>query len=1002
MTDADAATPAPGRGGQRLYLVLFTLSGFSGLIYESIWSHYLKLLLGHAAYAQVLVLAIFMGGMALGAWLAGRAAPRIRNPLMAYALIEGLVGVLALVFHGVFTALLALVHDRLAPSLGAPGAVQAVAWALGAAVILPQSILLGMTFPCMSIGLLRRFPARPGALLAGLYAVNSLGAVAGVLASGFWLIGAVGLPGTMLTAGIMNVLLATTVWLLNRQPARLAAPAPASLPAARAPVGRFGPLMLGVALITGLSSFIYELGWIRMLSMVLGGATQAFELMLSAFLLGLAAGGWWIRRRIDAHAEPVAMLGAIQIAMGVFALASLAVYNRTFASMAWLLEGLSRTDGAYTLFLLGSHGLALATMLPATFCAGTTLPLVTAALLRRGAGEASVGGVYAANTLGAILGIAIMVHFAMPRLGLRDAMVLGAALDIGLGAALLFALAASTRAVKITAAAASILPIALTLAFVQLDPYRLGSGVFRYGRSAIPADHAILYNRDGKTATITVSRSPGGETDIMTNGKPDAGIVVPPHPGVSPDEITMVMLGALPLSLRPQARTVANIGFGSGLTTATLLSSPQLESVDTIEIEPAMVDGARHFLPMVARAFDDPRGHVRFADAKTWFAAGQRRFDVIVSEPSNPWVSGVASLFSQEFYRLVARYLNDDGLLVQWIQVYEISMPMIASIVQALGSHFPDYSIYLTTNSDIVVVAGRGTGAADLHANIFEAPELAALLARVGIRNLEDLRMQAVGSRAVLEPLFASYGAPLNSDYFPFVDQTAARARFMREEAGALVSLTDAPLPLLRLLDPSHPVPAADPTPRAQNWAVDSRRRARAALARLTDPDAGAQSLGTDLDLALERIRAPACPTAAARARWLDAAFRIAVTIGAHLTRAEAEELWLQVGAMDCVAGLDDSGRRWLELMRAVSLPDAPAIRDAAGTLLSARAEPPGTERHGYLVAAAMAAHLSTGDRAGAAQIWERHRAPDWAPGSVNVFLRLLAAHALAGTDPHR
>jgi predicted membrane-bound spermidine synthase len=184
-----------------LALLIFTASGFAGLIYESIWSHYLKLFLGHAAYAQTLVLAIFMGGMAIGAWAASRLSPRI-DLLLAYAAIEAVIGITALFFHQVFVGMTTVAFDRVIPSLGSPDAVQLFKWSLAAALILPQSVLLGATFPLMTGGVLRVQPERAGYVVAMLYFTNSLGAAVGVLASGFYFIAAAGLPGTIAAAGV--------------------------------------------------------------------------------------------------------------------------------------------------------------------------------------------------------------------------------------------------------------------------------------------------------------------------------------------------------------------------------------------------------------------------------------------------------------------------------------------------------------------------------------------------------------------------------------------------------------------------------------------------------------------------------------------------------------------------------------------------------------------------------------------------------------------------------
>ncbi len=405
--------PAREPRGRNWYFAIFALSGFSGLIYESIWTQYIKLFLGHAAYAQTLVLAIFMGGMALGSWVASRYSIRWRNLLLGYAIVEGLVGAAALGFHHAFVGVTDYAFAQLIPALGSPGLVQALKWGLSTAFILPQSILLGMTFPLMSGGIMRRFRAAPGHTLALLYFSNSFGAALGVLTGGFFLIGYVGLPGTMLTAGLINAGLALAVWLMA---SGNAAP---PLPAVQGAGGGQGTswwlrVVLVAAFVTGAASFIYEIAWIRMLSLVLGSSTHSFELMLSAFILGLAFGGLWIRKRIDALGNPVRFLAYVQIAMGLLALLTIALYDRTFDLMAFALSALSKNEQGYALYHVSSHLISLVVMLPATFCAGMTLPLMTNILLARGVGERSIGAVYGANTLGAIAGVFLAVHVLMP------------------------------------------------------------------------------------------------------------------------------------------------------------------------------------------------------------------------------------------------------------------------------------------------------------------------------------------------------------------------------------------------------------------------------------------------------------------------------------------------------------------------------------------------------------------------------------------------------------
>ena len=560
---------------------LFAVSGFAGLIYESIWTQYLKLFLGHAAYAQSLVLIVFMGGMAIGAAFCARISEQLARPLIAYAIVEAVVGVFALGFHEIYGLTTGWSYDTLLPFVTGESAVLCARLAVAIALILPQSILLGATFPLMSAGLLRGDPDRRGERLAMLYFTNSLGAAVGVLASGFVLIGWVGLPGTLRIAGALNIALAVAVWLVARN-SRIRAihadPAPDS-----------GRRLLGtVALLTGLASFIYEICWIRMLSLVLGASTHSFELMLSAFIAGLALGGLCVRRLVDSIADPRQLLGWVQIIMGMLALGTLIVYDRSFVLMEFLMGGLSRTDAGYLLFSLAGAFIAVLVMLPATLCAGMTLPLITGALMRDGAGERAIGRVYALNTLGAILGVLAAVHVGMPQLGLKNTLVSGAWVDVFIG---IMILASTGR--RRAALASGVLALALfipALFFLRLDVNKMTAGVFRHGELASSRDASVLYQRDGKTATVHLVRYPDA-LSIRTNGKSDGSVNIDGTRRGS-DEITMILTAAIPLALKPDTRRAALIGIGTGLTMHTLLQSLTIERVDTVEIEAAMAEAA--------------------------------------------------------------------------------------------------------------------------------------------------------------------------------------------------------------------------------------------------------------------------------------------------------------------------------------------------------------------------------------------------------------------------
>ena len=674
--------------------LLFTLSGAAGLIYESIWSRYLGLLVGHSAYAQVIVLVIFLGGMSLGAAYVARQTHRLREPLLWYAGVEAVVGLLGLGFHALFTSASALAYDTLFPALAGGVFLVPIKWTLAALLILPPSVLLGATFPLLAAGAIRRLGdaaaqrAASGRTLGLLYFANSLGAAVGVLLAGFWLIELSGLPGTLVVAATINLVVALAVFGLvrwereeetpenaedaetNREDAgnhqEMLSPASPQLSSASSAfdaVQSTATMLLAVAFGTAVASFIYEIAWIRMLSLVLGSATHSFELMLSAFILGLAIGAWAIRRAADRVADPVRLLGVVQLAMGILAIATLALYLDAFDWMAALLEAVDENERGYRLFNAARYGIALAVMLPPTICAGMTLPLITRSLLADGEGEKAIGRVYAWNTFGSIVGVILAALILMPIIGLRALVIVGGALDIAIGVAVLYYRGREAPAVARTAtlaAAAGALVIIGAAISPAFDPGVLASGVFRYGVVPAPGSRDIVFYRDGRTATVSVQFGGDSGFTIATNGKPDASLTrvwfdpVPPESerqALRSDESTQTLLALITLAHAPRARDAAVIGHGSGLSSHLLLGSDSLEWLTTIDIEPEMIEGSRLFLPANNRAFLDPRSTHVVDDAKSYFASTGRRFDLILSEPSNPWVSGVSGLFTDEFTR---------------------------------------------------------------------------------------------------------------------------------------------------------------------------------------------------------------------------------------------------------------------------------------------------------------------------------------------------------------
>jgi spermidine synthase len=786
---------------------LFVLSGAAGLIYESLWARYLALFVGHAAYAQILVLAIFLGGMAGGALLVSARSRQLRDPLLWYARAELVIGILGLSFHGIYTLVTAGAYERLLPLAGSGILLQLAKWSVASLLILPQSVLLGTTFPLMSAAVLRRLSSVPGRTLSILYFANSFGAAVGVLLAGFWLLALAGLPGTLLVASGINLLVAFgSMAVAGKYPvaqADLAAATVAPPPVERMNETGTQRLLLGVAFGTAVASFIYEIGWIRMLSLVLGSATHSFELMLSAFILGLALGSLWTRKRADTWKEPLRALAVVQWFMGIAALATILLYTTSFGWMASLMSTFARSDAGYIGFSLAKYGISLAIMLPATFCAGVTLPLITRILLLRRLGERAIGQVYGLNTLGSIVGVIAAGLILLPALGLKNLLVVGGTLDMALGALVLIVWAGqrplARRFAYAVTGATAILGIAALLSH-DFDRRLLASSVYREGAIPEPGSLESVFHQDGRTATVSVTRQPSGMLTIATNGKPDAslsdywlescssGQVRRP---LGSDAATQVLGPLITAAHAPAARTAAIIGMGSGMSSHFALGLTALERLVTVEIEPVMVEGARAFYPANRRVFDDPRSSIVYDDAKSYFAASGDRFDFIFSEPSNPWVSGVASLFSTEFYERIGRYLTESGVFGQWLHLYEIDDGLVLSVLAAIHHQFPSYAIYQTWNADILIVASNAPRLPEPDWTVFDNAGV-----REGLCHVFPLTPRMLGAtrlldRRVLAPLLDDWGHP-NSDFYPILDLGAERTRYLRQSARGLVELSAA------------------------------------------------------------------------------------------------------------------------------------------------------------------------------------------------------------------
>jgi spermidine synthase len=711
--------------GRRTFVTLYASSGAAALVYEVAWTRLLTLQLGHTVAAASTVLAAFMGGLALGAWAAGALHPRERpaSSLRAYATLELVVAasalLLPLALRATFPALAWAYADGEAPTRFA-----VVRVAISLALLGIPAAAMGATFPIAADWLTRATRAgsrSPGAqaldstIDAGvLYAANTAGAALGAVASGFWLIPAFGLRGTTWVGVALNVVAAGGAFWLASAPE--AAPLADARPlakkkkksASREPRPR---LAAAAAAVSGFAALVYEVVWTRLLALVIGPTTYAFATMAAAFIFGLAIGSAAGTRVARRTARPAVWL-AVMLMTSAVAASAAAWFAATRAPLI-VADQVTNPEVVF-IRVIASQALGIALLLlPMTMALGAAFPLALAAA---GSGDGiarATARVYAMNTLGAIAGALTAGFFLVPQFGLR-ASIRDAAVVAAVGGALCLAAALASRerqpALRAFGipAGAGLATLVVIVAMPPWDRALLASGAYKYAPYIAGADldtvlraGTIEYYREGAAATVSV-RELTGTRSLAIDGKVDASNAA--------DMLTQRLLGLLPVLIHGDARDVCIIGLGSGVTLGSALASGTVRRADVVELSPEVVDASHFFDRENGRALAQPGVRLIVGDGRSHLLLTPQRYDVIVSEPSNPWMAGVATLFTREFFEAARSRLNPGGLICQWAHTYDISADDLRSIVGTFASVFPQGTLWMVGGGDLLLI-GAGDGA---------------------------------------------------------------------------------------------------------------------------------------------------------------------------------------------------------------------------------------------------------------------------------------------------
>ena len=748
-------------------LLLFVGSGCAALIYEVVWFQLLELVIGATAVSLGVLLATFMGGMCAGSLLLARLVPRDRHPLRVYAQLELGIGVLGLLILFVLPVL-----GRMYVTSAGHGLIGLLLRALLCSVcLLPPTLLMGATLPAVA----RWVETTPAGVswLGFFYGGNIAGAVAGSLLAGFYLLRLYDMATATYVAAALNLTMAALAWMLSTRTAyrvnsdqgstRQALKARPTGTRAANLYGLRAPVYVAIAL-SGLAALGAEVIWTRVLSLLFGGTVYTFSIIAAVFLFGLGIGsaaGAWLAR--DAQ-RPGALLAGCQIGVAISVAWGAALIARAYPY--WPIDP-ALAAGPWFNFQVDLLRAFLA-IVPAACFWGASFPLALAAAGARAEDPARlVGAVYAANTIGAVIGAVIFSIVIIPSFGTQGAQqilvwtALAAAVVMLAWMAPADAKIPSSRRAAM-ALASLVLTVAAASSIAAVPPE-----VIAYGRQIATFKGAsFLYEGEGLNSSIAVSESEGGVRNFHVSGKVEASTEV--H-----DMRLQRLLGHMSALMHPDPKSVLVVGFGAGVTAGSFVLHPGVKRIVICEIEPLI---PRMVAPYFSKenydVVNDPRVEIVYDDARHYILTTSEKFDVITSDPIHPWVKGAASLYTKEYFELVKAHLNPGGVVTQWVPLYQSTEDVIKSEVATFFDVFPFGAIFSNQYAngggyDVVMLAKPEAlridpAALDARLKRPDHARLEADLTQVELAGVDGLMATYAGQARDLRPWLAD--AQINTD----------------------------------------------------------------------------------------------------------------------------------------------------------------------------------------------------------------------------------------------
>jgi spermidine synthase len=771
-----------------IVLLLFFVSGATALVYEVLWSKYLALMFGSTVQAQTVVLAVFMGGLALGNRIFGKRSAQLKQPLAAYGYIELAIGLYAFFFQTIYK-----LADKLFISVGSGfaengAALLALKGFLAVGLLIVPTVLMGGTLPLLAAWLERQM-TDAGRGSARFYSTNSLGAVFGSGIAGFYLVQQWGMLASLQWAAFANLAVAVAAIAIARRTGDIAPVA--SKPA----IESVFPARMAVILvaITGGVSMGLEVLCSRAVALLVGGSLQSFAIVLMAFILGIGSGAGIVASPRFAKFQTQRTIFALMLgAAAVITIFIIGIEEWTILYTHARYAIAPNTSG----YVLHQFIVAIVSILtlgiPAALL-GAVLPMaIRAGSPTGGSLGDQVGRLLTWNTIGAVIGVSITGFILMPLAGLRTSFLIlaGALALIGAIGAL------KSQARRLSYVGFAILACAFVAMGVGGESWKSVVGAGLYRLRGVRLTHADLdkrraalkvhYYKDAPDATVAVEQSvdPDQPEQILLriNGKTDAS--------THGDLATQYLLGHLPMLSRPESKDVFVLGLGSGITAAAVLAHP----VDTLTVAEncaPVIEASALFQKWNRNALKDSRTHLRREDARTVLKLTDKKFDIIINEPSNPWVVGVGSVFSREFYELCASRLKDGGINAQWFHIYEMHDGIVELVFRTFASVYPYVEIWEPSGADLILLGSMKpwNSNPELFQKAFERERPRLDMHEIGLNSPAAVFARQLASQRTS---FAMVGdGATQTDEFPVLEYSAPEAFFIGQSAQRLFTFDE-------------------------------------------------------------------------------------------------------------------------------------------------------------------------------------------------------------------